>query len=428
MKNSKSTNSLQKEFVGGITTFLTMSYIIFVNPSILSTPGTGMTFSGVLTATVLLCFSMTLFMGLYAKLPYAVAPGMGINAFFAYTLILGKGIPWQTALGIVFWSGLIFLVISISPIRVKIAQAIPLQLRSAAAVGIGLFLTFLGFKNAGLIVAHPVTLVSFGKITTQLLLSLGGLFICVYFLRKKQPLAFLAGIFFVTFSAYFLGYIQMPQEFLSMPDMSSVLFKLDVWGALQLSLLPAIVAIFFTDFFDSLSTFIGVSHASKLTDKNGDPLHMKEGLLVDAVATMGAGLLGTSSGTAYIESAAGIEAGGRTGLASVVTAFCFLPFLFIAPLAGMIPAYATAPVLILVGFLMFRSVSQLSLERIEESLPAFMTIILIPLTFSITQGIVWGFIAHVLCYLVAGRAKDINPIMYAVSAVSLILLIFENYS
>jgi AGZA family xanthine/uracil permease-like MFS transporter len=321
----------------------------------------------------------------------------------------------------------LFVLISFSPIRVKIAQAIPLQLRSASAVGIGLFLTFIGLKNAGFVVAHPVTFVSFGKLSAQPLLSLVGLFVTIFFMRKKHPFAFLSGIFLVTLLAWMMGLVKMPQEILSMPDFSTVFFKLDFLGALKLSLLPAIVAIFFTDLFDSLSTFIGVSQACHLTDKNGDPKNMREGLLVDAYATMFAGLLGTSSGTAYIESAAGIEAGGRTGKASIVTAFCFLPFLFIAPLAGIIPAYATAPVLILVGFLMFKSVNQLSLERLEEALPAFITIILIPLTFSITQGIIWGFVSHVLCFIIAGRAKEIKPMMYAIAGISILLLAFENY-
>lgn len=211
-----------------------------------------------------------------------------------------------------------------------------------------------------------------------------------------------------------------------MPDFSSVLFKLDIMGALKLALLPTVISIMFTDLFDSISTFIGVSHAAGLLDENGDPKNLKEGLIVDSFATFGAGLLGTSSGTAYIESSAGIEMGGRTGLTAVVAAFCFLPFLFLAPLAGMVPEYATAPVLIVIGALMFRSVGHLKIEKLEDLIPAFLTIILIPLTFSITQGILWGFVSHVLLYVMAGRKKEVRPTMYAIGLISVGLLVLEH--
>lgn len=417
---------LKTEAIAGITTFFTMAYIVVVNPSILSTGGTGMPFNGVLTATVLLSFTMTLLMGLYAKLPYAVAPGMGINAFFAFTLILGKEVPWQVALGMVFWAGVLFLLISVTPIRVVIAKAIPHDLRVAAAAGIGIFLTFIGLKNAGLIVSDPVTFVKLGRIGPEVLLSFLGLAVIVWFMTRKNPLAFLIGIAVVTGLASFFNLAKAPSDLFSKPDFQSVFFKADIWGALKLAFLPAITAIFFTDLFDSISTFIGVSHASGLVDKHGDPKNLREGLIVDSFATLGAGLFGTSSGTAYIESAAGIEMGGRTGLTSVFTALCFLPCLFIAPIAGMVPAYATAPVLIIVGCLMFRCVSSLSLAKIEDALPAFLTIILIPLTFSITQGILWGFISHVGLYMMVGRRREIHPVMHALAGVSVSLLAIET--
>src|SRR6266480_435449 len=302
------------EAIAGITTFFTMAYIVIVNPQILSAGGkTGMTFSGVLTATVLVCFTMTLLMGVYAKLPFAVAPGMGINAFFTFTIILGKGVPWPTALGIIFWAGVIFLLISVTPVRESIAKAIPTEIRIAAAAGIGIFLTF-----------------------------------------------------------------------------------------------------------------IGVAHAGGLLDEQGHPRNLRQGLIVDSLATMGAGLAGSSSGTAYIESVAGIQMGGRTGLTSVFTALCFLPCFFIAPLAVMVPPFATAAVLILVGAAMFTSIGQIRFSKLEEGVPAFLTLILIPLTFSITQGILWGFISHVGLYLMAGRRRDIHPVMYALAAVSIGLLVLER--
>src|ERR1044071_8267202 len=335
-----------------------MAYIVVVNPSILSTPGTGMAFSGVLTATVLVCFVMTLLMGVYAKLPFAVAPGMGINAFFTFTIILSYKVWWQVALGIIFWAGVLFLLISVTPIRETIAKAIPSELRIATAAGIGIFLTFIGLKNAGFITSDPVTLVKLGTLNLATLLAILGLVVTVVLMVRRSALAFLAGIFAVTVIAWAAGQIKAPDRIFSAPDFSTVFLKLDILGALKLSLLPAIIGILFTDLFDSVSTFIGVAHAANLLDEHGHPKNLRQALIVDSVANLGAGLAGTSSGTAYIESIAGIESGGRTGMTSVFTALCFLPCFFLAPLAGMVPVYATAPVLILVGVTMFRSVGQ----------------------------------------------------------------------
>lgn len=417
---------MRAELIGGVTTFFTMAYIVVVNPAILSTPGTGLSFSGVMTGTVLLSFLMTLFMGLYAKLPFAVAPGMGINAFFTYTVILGMGVPWPAALGMVFWAGIFFLMISVTPLRVALAKAIPEGLRSAAAAGIGMFLTFIGLKNAGFIAADPVTFVRTGTLGKETFLSLLGFALIAFLMRRKNPFAFLAGIFSVTIAAKLMGLIKAPDSFFSLPDFGSAFFKLDILGALKLAYLPAIISILFTDLFDSISTFVGVAHATGLTDEKGHPKNLKEGLVVDAFATFSAGLFGTSSGTAYIESAAGIEMGGRTGLASVFTALCFLPCFFLAPLAGMVPPFATAPVLILVGGLMFRSVKNLRLDKLEDALPAFLTVILIPLTFSITQGILWGFVSHVGLYALSGRRREIPPMLWGIAAVSAVLLAVEH--
>jgi AGZA family xanthine/uracil permease-like MFS transporter len=424
--SANSKPNIRTEAVAGITTFFTMVYIVIVNPQILSTEGTGMAFSGVLTATVLICFTMTLLMGVYAKLPFAVAPGMGINAFFTFTIILGQRVPWQVALGIIFWAGVLFLLVSVTPVRETIARAIPKELRIATAAGIGIFLTFIGLKNAGFIVADPVTFVKLGPLGMPALLTILGVGIAIFLMSRKSPFAFLAAIILVTVIAWARGMVTTPPALLALPDFKSVFLKLDILGALRLSLLPAIIAILFTDLFDSISTFIGVAHATNLLDENGHPRNLRQGLIVDSVATLGAGLAGTSSGTAYIESAAGIDMGGRTGLTSVFTALCFLPCFFLAPLVGMVPAYATAAVLILVGASMFKSVGQISFSKIEEGVPAFLTLILIPLTFSITQGILWGFISHVGLYLIVGRRKDIHPVMYVLGMVSIGLLALER--
>jgi len=419
-------HALYADVVGGVTTFFTMAYIVVVNPGILSTPGTGMPFTGVLTATVLVASSMTLLMGLYARLPFAVAPGMGLNAFFAFTIVLQSKVPWQTALGMVFWAGVLFLLVSATPLRERIALAIPSALRSAAAAGIGLLLTFIGLRNAGLIVADPSTLVRMGTLDHRAAFLLFGILVAVALMRRSNPLAFLAAIFSVTALAWMLGFAKPPDQLVSAPDFSSAFLALDIRGALRLALLPAILAILFTDLFDSLSTFIGVATAAGLTDSDGRPINLRRGLIVDAIATLSSGLAGTSPATAYVESIAGIRMGARTGRASVVTALCFVPCFFLAPLAAAVPGYATAAVLILVGVSMFQSVATIDFSSIEDALPAFVTVVLIPLTLSITQGILWGFVLHTLLYAVAGRAREVSVTLWLLSALSAGLLLLGH--
>lgn len=415
----------KKELIGGATTFLAMAYIVVVNPSILSQAG--VPFSGALTATVLLCVTMTLLMGLYAKLPFAVAPGMGVNAFFAFTLVLGRGIPWTVALGTVVWAGLFFAVVSLTPLRERVASSMPRQLRVSAAAGIGLFLAFIGFKNAGWVVADAQTLVKFGKIGLPQALAFLGLAVTLVLAHRRNPLAVLAGIVFCAVSGALAGLIETPREWLSAPDFESAFFKFDLWGAASFALLPAILSILFTDLFDSISTLMGVSQATGLLDSKGQPLRLKEGLVVDAMATLTAGAFGSSSGTAYIESAAGIEMGGRTGISAIVTALCFLPCFFLAPVAGAVPAFASAPALVYVGALMFRSVRELQLDRLEDSIPAFATLALIPLTFSITQGILWGILSHIALYALVGRRRELTAWTWGIGIACAFLIWIENH-
>ena len=414
------------DVVGGVTTFVTMSYIVVVNPGILSTPGTGMAFSGVLTATVFVACTMTLLMGLYARLPFAVAPGMGLNAFFAFTLILQHHVPWPTALGIVFWAGVLFLLVSATPLREHVALAIPPSLRAAAAGGIGLLLTFLGLRNAGVVVGDPATLVRMGVLDHRAAFLLLGILVAVFLTQRRNPLAFLTSIAAVSGLAWGLGYAAPPAQIASLPDFSTTFLALDVWGALRLSLLPSIVAILFTDLFDSLSTFIGVATAAGLTDERGRPINLRKGLIVDAIATVTAGLAGSSPGTAYVESIAGIRMGGRSGRASVVTALCFVPCFFLGPLVAAVPGYATAPVLMLVGVSMFQAVLSVDFSKPEDALPAFVTVVLIPLTLSITQGILWGFLLYALLYAVAGRAREVRPMQWALAGLSGGLLVLGH--
>jgi len=414
--------SLTGDVIGGVTTFFTMAYIVVVNPSILSSPGTGMPFAGAMTATVFVACTMTLLMGLYARLPFAVAPGMGLNAFFAFTIVLQGKVPWPTALGIVFWAGVLFVVVSATPIRETIALAIPVPLRAAAAGGIGLLLTFIGLRNAGLIVGDPATLVRMGTLDYRAAFLLVGVAVAVGLSRRRNPLAYLSAIFAVTAIAWAFGYAKPPEHVVSAPDFKSAFLALDIRGALSLSLLPAMFAILFTDLFDSLSTFIGVADAAGLTGPDGRPINLRRGLIVDAVATLTAGLAGSSPGTAYVESIAGIRMGGRSGRASVVTALCFVPCFFLGPLAAAVPGYATAAVLLLVGVSMFQAVASIDFRNVEDALPAFVTVVLIPLTLSITQGILWGFLLHALLYTITGRARELSPALWLLSALSAGLL------
>lgn len=423
---ARAATSTQREIIAGVTTFFTMAYIVVVNPAILSTQGTGMPFSGALTATVLVCVTMTLLMGLYARLPFGVAPGMGLNAFFTYTLVLQGGVPWPTALGIIFWAGVFFLLLSATHLRETIAMAIPHPIRVATAAGIGLLLTFIGLQSAGFVAANPATTVGVGPLDHRAVLAVAGLLVIVWLSRRNHPLAYLASIALVTAAAWAGGWVQPPERWLSPPDFSSVFLKLDIMDALRWSLAPAIVTVLLTDLFDSLSTFIGVAQAANLVDADGRPRRLREGLVVDAIATFGAGLFGSSSGTAYVESIAGIRMGGRTGLTAVVTAACFVPCFFVAPLAAAVPAYATSAVLITVGVSMFRTIVGVPFDRLEVALPAFATMILIPLTFSITQGILWGFILYAALHALVGGGREVTPAAWGLAAVAFGLLVLEH--
>lgn len=418
------------EILAGITTFLATMYIIVVNPSIIA--NTGMPFSGVLTATVLLSAFSSIAMGLYAKNPIVIAPGMGINAFFAYTVVLGMGVKWEVALGTVFWSGIIFLLLSVFNIRVKILQAIPKQLRFAIAAGIGLFITFIGFENAKFIIANPATLVGIAKLNPIIITFLVGLIVTSFLVIKRMKGALIAGIVFTTIISIPIGRFYGDASavnfgsttlvtwkgLFALPDFSLIL-KLDFVNSLQFSLFPVIFAFLFTDMFDSISTFIGVAEAADLVDENGEPNRVKESLIADAFSTTISGLLGTSSGTAYIESAAGVEEGGRTGLTAIVAGLLFLPFMFLSPLLSIVPSIATAPALILVGVFMMKPVIKINWHRLDDAIPAFLGMVLIPLTYSITQGIIWGFISWTIIKLALGKKEEVSWILVVIDILAI---------
>ncbi len=425
--------SRSTELIAGISSFLATSYIIVVNPAILSQ--TGMPFSGVLTATVLVSFFSTLMMGLYARSPILVAPGMGLNAFFAFTAVAALKIPWQEALGAVFWSGIFFLILTLLNIRVLILRAIPRPLRYAIAGGIGLFITLIGFSNAGFIVHRPATLIGIGHLGPATLTFLAGLLFTAILIARKTKGAILYGIIFTTSLAWPLGRwwgidawsvtgstpLIKSAGWWAVPDFS-LLFSLDLIHSLRWAFIPVIFSFIFTDLFDSLSTLVGLAEAADLLDEKGEPRHIRRALFTDAVATTIAGLLGSSPGTAYIESAVGIEAGGRTGLTAIVAALLFLPFLFLSPLLATIPAIATAPALVLVGVFMLRPISRIQWQQPDEAIPAFLALTLIPFTYSITQGIIWGFLSWTFIKFGSGRRRELTLPLLVIDALALLSL------
>lgn len=416
----------KSELIGGITTFISAAYIIIVNPAILSQ--TGMSFAGVLTATVLVSAFSSIAMGLYANNPILLAPGMGLNAFFTYTICLGMNVPWTTALGAVFWSGIIFLILSLLKIRSKILTAIPHSLRNATACGIGLFIALIGLKNGGLIIASNATIITSAKLSASVITFVIGILITSALLAKNIKGALLIGIIVTTILAIPLGRVYGAHELVkysgiyAAPDFSTF-FKIDFLGSLKLSFLPVIFSLFFTDLFDSLSTFVGVAEAGDLKDSDGNPRNLEKSLLVDALATTASGIFGTSSATSYIESATGIYAGGKTGKTAIVAGLLFLPFMFLSPLISIIPQIATAPILFLVGVFMMSPINKIDWKNFEEAIPAFFTMIMIPLSFSITHGIIWGFLSYTLIKILTGKVKTLPIMLYIISLFSVLALI-----
>ncbi len=429
-KLSERGTSVKTEVRAGIATFLTMAYIIVVNPGILS--NAGMPFAGVLFATVLVCAISSILMGLYANLPFALAPGMGINAFFTFGLVLGMGLTWQTALGVVFISGLVFLLLSVLKVREAIVRAIPESLRYGVAAGIGLFLALIGLGSVGFIVGSPATIVTFGGITPQVLLFLGGLLLTSVLIIRKVNGALIYGVVATSIAALIVSsvmaagdaepFVTVPSAIFALPSLE-VFFQLDIAGALSIGMILPIFTLLFTDMFDSISTFVGVSEVGGFIDeKTGQPKNVGKALLVDAVSTTISGLFGTSSGTTYIESAAGVEEGGRTGLTAVVTGLLFIPFIFLSPLLSFVPGVATAPVLVLIGIFMVKPLMKIKWDDFETSIPAFLSLILIPLTYSITQGIIWGFLSYSAIKLIQGKFSDVPVTLWVIDAFAILAL------
>ena len=430
----KNSTNLKTEIIAGITTFVSGMYIIIVNPAILT--DAGIPYSASLTSTVVLSAFATIAMGIYAKNPIMMAPGMGINAYFTFSIVIGMGVSPEIALGTLFWTGIIFILLSVFNIRTLIIKSIPETIRLAGAVGIGLFIALIGLVKSGFIVAK-LPFSGVGELNAVTLTFLAGLTITIILVVKKYKAALIGGIIITTLLAWPIGrwfgdatavigikHLIEWKGFYAAPDFSWFL-KLDLLGSLKFAYIPVIFAMLFVDMFDSITTFVGVAEAGNLKDKNGDPRNMKQSMIVDGMATLFAGIFGTSSGTAYIESASGIQAGGRTGLTAVVTGFLFLPFMFFSPLAELIPSIATAPVLIIVGVFMAGSLNKIKWSELEEAIPAFLTIILIPLTYSLTQGIIFGLLTYSIIKIVNGKFSELSPTLLVIDVLAFPMLAIE---
>ena len=434
-KFSERGTNLRTEVVAGLTTFMTMAYIIFVNPAILSTEGTGLPAEGVFVATCLAAAAASIAMGVVANFPVALASGLGLNAVVAFTLILGLGIPWQTAMAAVIVEGLFVTLLVLTNLREAVLNAIPLSLKFAIAVGIGLFIAFIGLKNAGIVVADPVTYLALGDFTQgPVLLALLGLALTLALVARGLRGGLIIGILLTGIVGMIAGIVPLPSSVASFNLDTSTIGGgvLALPDVLQLTLLPVIFALFMTDFFDTMGTVIAVGQEAKLLDEDGRLPNAKRVLLVDSLAAVGGGAMGASSVTSYIESGAGVAEGGRTGMTSVVVGILFLLALPFSPLVTVIgesipiPAGpegteifvspVTAPALIVVGFLMMTSVRFVPWDRTDEAIPAFLTILTLPLTFNISYGIGFGFISYVLIKLARGKPGDVHPLLYVAAA------------
>jgi len=407
--------NVRTEVLAGVTTFLTLAYIMFVNPSILS--HAGMDTGAVFVATCLAAAIGTMLMGVLANYPVALAPGMGLNAYFAFGVVLGMGYSWQVGLGAVFLSGIIFVVLSILPVREWIIHAIPDGLKRAISAGIGLFLAIIAMKNGGWVVAHPATLVTLGDIgSPQALLAAAGFILIAVLDARNVPGAIVIAILAVTAAGIALGVSPAGGIFSMPPSLAPTFMQMDVVGALHIGLVSIVFAFLFVDLFDTAGTLIGLAHRGNLLDKDGRLPRLRNALLADSTATIAGAVLGTSTTTSYIESAAGIKAGGRTGLTAVVVALLFLVSLFLSPLAGTIPAYATAPALLFVACIMTRGLAEIDWDDVTEVVPAVITAIAMPLTFSIATGLGLGFISYALIKTLSGKTQDVPLAVYVIAA------------
>jgi AGZA family xanthine/uracil permease-like MFS transporter len=417
---------VRTEILAGATTFVTLAYILFVNPNILT--DAGMPVEATFAATCVASAFASLVMGIYANYPIAVAPGMGLNAFFTYTVVVGMRLPWQTALGAVFISGLVFFLLTVTHVRQWIVDGVPAVLRSAIGVGIGLFIAFIGLRNAGIIVRSDATLVTLSPMSAPgVLVAVAGLLVTAFLVARRVRGALLLGILTTTAIAMLAGVSPAPHGAASLVTLTNpfaalraTAFHLDILAALRVGLIPILFSFTFVDLFDNIGTLIGVSRKAGLLDDRGQLPRIGRALVADSLGTMFGALMGTSTVTSYIESAAGVSEGGRTGLTAVVVAALFIVGLAFAPLVGLIPVQATAPALILIGAMMMTEIAHIRFDDVTEAVPAFLTIIMMPLTYSIAQGLAFGFMSYTIIKLLAGRHADNNPVTYTLTLLFLL--------
>ena len=422
-KLSENKTSIRTELAAGLTTFLTMAYIIFVNPQILSEAG--VPFSGALFATCLSAAVGSLMMGLLANYPFALAPGMGLNAYFAYTVVKTMGYDWRVALGAVFISGVAFLILTLARIRAMIVDAIPMTMKTSVAAGIGLFIAFIGLKNAGVIAASPATFVTLGHVTSKpTMLALGGLIVTAALMARGHRAAIIIGVFLVTAVAILLNLSKSPAGALQTPDVSSTFMKLDLGGALRLGAFDVIFIFLFVDLFDTIGSLMGLGRQAGYLTPDGKMPRVNRALLADAIATITGSIFGTSTVVTYIESATGVSEGGRTGLTAVTVAAIFVLAMFFAPVAGAIPPIATAPALIIVGSLMIGAVTSIKWTDMTEAIPAFLTMLAMPLTFSIANGLALGFIFYPLLKVLTGRRREVSPLVYVLAGLFVLRYVY----
>jgi adenine/guanine/hypoxanthine permease len=407
------------EILAGFTTFITMAYIVFVNPSILSE--TGMPFTAVVAATCLSAALGSIMMGVFARYPIALAPGMGLNAYFTYTVVKGLGVAWPVALGAVFLSGVIFIVLTAAGIRQLIVSAIPAELYSAVAVGIGLFIALIGFRNSGIIVPNPATTVTLGDLRNpNTLLAIFGLLLIAALLAWRVRAAMLIGVLTTASLGAAFGLVAWQPRMYDFADITATAFRLDIGSALSLGFVEIVFVFLFVDLFDNVGTLVAVGKKARLFDQANRIPRMDRILLSDASATIVGSLTGTSTVVSYIESAAGVVAGGRSGVTAIVTGLLVGLALFIAPIVGAVPAAATAPALILVGSMMMSHVAEIDWNDYPIAIPAFLTILAIPLTFSIANGLAFGFTAYAVLRIVRGEFREVNWLVYVLAALFLV--------
>ena len=421
-KISERNSSIKQEVFGGIATFVTMSYIIFVNPAILSS--TGMDKNALITVTCIATAIGTLLSAFVANMPIALAPAMGLNAFFTYSIVKGQNIPWEIALGVVFLSGLFYLILTVTGIRKSIATAIPLPIGLAASVGIGLFITFIGLRGMNVIVANPATLVALGKFTPEVCLSLVCLFLMVFFDAKKIQGGILFSILITTVLGLGFGMVELPTAFLSMPpSIAPIAMKLDILGAFQWTLAGAIFSFLFIDLFNSLAFIIACGKAIGLEDSEGRIKDIDKMLYADSIATMSGALLGTSTISTFSESTVGIAAGAKTGLSSVVIGLLFILALFFTPIVTIVPLFIASPALVMVGVYMFRNIVHMDFTDMKIAVPSFLTIVLMPLSYNIVIGLSFGFISYIVMHVIAKEYHKISPILWIIGILSIAFLV-----